>query len=97
MERNKDNWLDKYAVTCRVFKGRWSIRHCIRIYSEIKDLKIEMAQRARGGVQHYESAYNPCEHCRSFARTLKALRQQGDNRELLVSESGENQTWAACG
>jgi len=51
MNREKDNWLDKYAVTCRVFKGRWSIRHCLRIYSEIKDLKIEMSTRGRRGAQ----------------------------------------------
>ena len=66
MESDQDLWLDHHAVTCRVFRGRWSIRHCMRIYSDIKDLKINMSSRSSGKVMHYQSAYNPCEHCENL-------------------------------
>ncbi len=63
MERDRELWLDHYAVSCRVFRGRWSIRHCLRIYSDIRDLKIHMSSRSKDKVTHYHSAYNPCEQC----------------------------------
>ncbi len=66
-------WLDENAVTCRVFKGRWNIRHCLRMYLEIKDLKIEMATRGGGKVTRYESSYNPCRRCKILARRLKEM------------------------
>ena len=97
MKRDNENWLDRYSVTCRVFKGRWSIRHCLRIYSEIKDLKIEMATRGRGGVQRYESSYNPCEHCRALANTLRALQAEREAQARALVESTNAEPWAACG
>lgn len=97
MKRDKDSWLDSYAVTCRVFKGRWSIRHCLRIYSEIRDLKIEMATRGRGGVQRYESSYNPCEHCMALANTLRTLETECAAQEQSLKESTNVESWAACG
>jgi len=97
MEREKDNWLEKYAVTCRVFKGRWSIRHCLKIYSEIKDLKIEIATRSRGGVQKYQSTYNPCEHCRVLVRTLRAFQGKTDMHTVPLEDQNQVEPWAACG
>lgn len=70
MDNDQKLWLEQNAVTCRVFKGRWSIRHCLRMYNDIKDLKIEMSSRARGKVVRHESAYNPCEHCRVLTRFM---------------------------
>lgn len=63
MTNSQQLWLEKNAVTCRIFRGRWSLRHCLRIYGDIKDLKIRMATRANGRVVHHQSCYNPCEHC----------------------------------
>lgn len=71
MVKDRKVWLDEFAVTCRVFKGRWSIRHCYRMYQDIKDLKIHVASRAKGKVTRYESTYNPCEHCKVLATYLK--------------------------
>lgn len=75
MERDQELWLDHHAVTCRVFRGRWSVRHCFRIYSEIKDLRIRMSTRAKGKVTHYHSAYNPCEHCPNLQQYIKNIEQ----------------------
>lgn len=97
MKREKDNWLDEYAVTCRVFKGRWSIRHCLRIYSEIRDLKIEMATRGRGGIRRYESCYNPCERCSALVNKLKDLEAERAAAAQTVPESTNGEFWAACG
>ncbi|MGC8603844.1 MAG: hypothetical protein ACP5VS_09170 [Desulfomonilaceae bacterium] len=97
MKIDKDDWLDQYAVTCRVFKGRWSIRHCLRIYSEIRELKIEMATRGRGGVQRYESSYNPCEHCSVLAKTLRAIQAERSAQADAIAESIDLESWAACG
>jgi len=70
MKPDEKLWLEQHAVTCRVFKGRWSVRHCLRMYNDIKDLKIEMSSRAHGKVTRHESAYNPCEHCRVLTRLV---------------------------
>jgi len=63
MTSDRRLWLEKNAVTCRIFRGKWSVRHCLRIYGDIKDLRIRMATRAKGRVIHHQSCYNPCEHC----------------------------------
>ncbi len=97
MKRDKESWLDRYSVTCRVFKGRWSIRHCLRIYSEIRDLKIEMVTRGRGGPQRHESSYNPCEHCVVLASTLRALEAERAAQAQSLKESTDVESWAACG
>jgi len=68
METNLQQWLETNAVTCSVFRGRWSVKHCLRIYGDIRDLKIRMAKRANGRVTHYQSSYNPCEHCQNLKR-----------------------------
>lgn len=73
MKAVQRNWLDQNAVTCRVFKGRWNIRHCLRMYLEIRDLKIEMATRGGGKVVRYESSYNPCSRCKVLAKVLKEI------------------------
>ncbi|HTY24616.1 MAG TPA: hypothetical protein VMC85_15895 [Desulfomonilaceae bacterium] len=69
-------WLDEYAVTCRVFKGRWNIRHCLRMYNDIKDLKIQMSSRAHGKVTRHESCYNPCERCKVLHHYISSLPHQ---------------------
>lgn len=71
MATDRKMWLDEYAVTCRVFKGRWSIRHCLRMYNDIKDLKIHMSSRANGRVTRHESQYNPCERCKILTRFME--------------------------
>jgi|GEM_PF-1997060 hypothetical protein len=71
MDTNQEQWLEKNAVTCSVFRGRWSVKHCLRIYGDIKDLRIRMATRAHGRVIHYQSSYNPCEHCQNLIRYLE--------------------------
>ena len=73
MKADQKLWLNEYAVNCRVFKGRWSIRHCLRMYNDISDLKIQMSTRAQGRVTRHESAYNPCKKCKILANYLKAL------------------------
>lgn len=75
MKTEQKAWLDTHAVTCRVFKGRWSIRHCLRMYHDIKDLKIQMSTRGGGKVYRHESAYNPCEHCSILSRYIEAERE----------------------
>jgi hypothetical protein len=69
-------WLDDHAVSCRVFKGRWSIRHCLRMYNDIKDLKIHMSSRAHGHVTRHESAYNPCQRCKTLAKYMESLPKE---------------------
>lgn len=83
MKIDQKAWLDTHAVTCRVFKGRWSIRHCFRMYNEIKDLKIQMSTRGGGKVYRHESAYNPCEHC----RVLSHYRETAPD---LADQFGQN-------
>lgn len=73
MNAIRRTWLDENAVTCRVFKGRWNIRHCLRMYFEISDLKIEMATRGGGKVTKYQSSYNPCRRCKVLAKRLKEI------------------------
>jgi hypothetical protein len=76
MNNEQQVWLDQYAVRCKVFKGRWSIRHCLKMYNDIKDLRIQMSSRASGQVNRYESSYNPCERCSVLARYFEALNAQ---------------------
>ena len=73
MPSDQKLWLDEYAVTCRVFKGRWSIRHCLRVSNGMKDLKIHMSTRARGKVTRHESCYNPCQRCKVLTRYIASL------------------------
>lgn len=84
-------WLDDHAVTCRVFKGRWNIRHCLRMYFEIGDLKIDMATRGGGKITKYESSYNPCSRCKVLAKRLKELKPDevasGKFREAHLRET----------
>ena len=76
MSTDKKAWLDRNAVTCRVFKGRWSIRHCFKMYNDIKDLKIQMSTRGGGIVKRHESAYNPCERCKILAEYKNNMEEQ---------------------
>ena len=91
MSTIRRTWLDEHAVTCRVFKGRWNIRHCLRMYFEINDLKIEMATRGGGKVTKYQSSYNPCRRCKVLARRLKELPVEATPsptfRDNVVSEA----------
>lgn len=73
MKTDQKVWLDEYAVTCRVFKGRWSVRHCLRMYNDIRDLKIHMSSRSKGRVIRHHSAYNPCERCKVLTRYIESL------------------------
>lgn len=73
MKTDQKGWLEEHAVTCRVFKGRWSIRHCLRMFNDIKDLKIHMSSRVRGKVTRYESTYNPCERCKVLTKYMDSL------------------------
>jgi hypothetical protein len=70
MRGERSSWLNEYSVTCRVFKGRWSIRHCLKMYNDINDLKIRMSSRAKGKVTRHESMYNPCETCKVLTRHM---------------------------
>lgn len=73
MKVDKKLWLDRHAVSCRVFKGRWSIRHCLKMYNDIKDLKIHMSSRGHGKVTRHESSYNPCEHCKILTGYVESI------------------------
>ena len=86
-------WLDEYAVTCRVFKGRWSIRHCLRLYSEMSDLKIRMATRANGKITRHESAYNPCERCKVLGAYLEKVAAENPTYDS-TEDASYNQIWA---
>ena len=90
---DRDSWLDEYAVTCRVFKGRWSIRHCVRMYFNIRDLKIRMSSRFKGKVARYESSYNPCENCEVIIRYLESQRED-PNLYDPAANSHQNEMWA---
>ncbi len=63
MQDSGKRWLDEYGVTCNVFRGRWSVRHCVRIYNNIRALRFSMSSRNGGKVARHQSAYNPCEKC----------------------------------
>lgn len=93
MKTDRKLWLDEYAVTCRVFKGRWSIRHCIRMYNDISDLKVKMSSRASGKFRRYESAYNPCKRCKVMENYLK---RQHDSRHHFRGPRDRscNEVWA---
>lgn len=71
MESAEKTWLDEYAVTCGVFRGRWSIRHCLRMYNDMNELKIHISSRAGGRVTRHHSGYNPCRHCPVLTRFLE--------------------------
>jgi len=86
-------WLEENAVTCRVFKGKWSIRHCLRMYNDIKELKIEMSSRINGKVTRYESAYNPCEHCKVLTRYVNEPCP-ADRPFRPTGEPSYNEVWA---
>lgn len=93
MKMDQQGWLEEYAVTCRVFKGRWSIRHCLRMYNDINDLKIRMSSRANGRVTRHESAYNPCRRCKVLADYFKT-RHGEEQHYNRGSETGWNEVWA---
>ena len=91
MATDQKLWLDEYAVTCRVFKGRWSIRHCLRMHNDIKELKIQMSSRANGSVTRYESTYNPCERCKVLMRYMSNLPS---DQEHYDEAETYKQAWA---
>jgi hypothetical protein len=86
---NRKVWLDEYAVSCRVFKGRWSIRHCLRMYNDIKDLKIHMSSRSHGTVTRHESAYNPCQRCKTLAKYMESLPKDEGQYEAETKFVGD--------
>ncbi len=90
---DRDSWLDEYAVTCRVFKGRWSMRHCVKMYSDIRDLKIRMSSRLKGKVARYESAYNPCAHCEVMTRYLNSQSEDLEHYDQTAN-SHHHGAWA---
>lgn len=94
MKIDQQGWLDEHAVTCRVFKGRWSIRHCFRMYSDIDDLKIRMSSRAKGRVTRHESTYNPCKRCKILADYLKN-RHEEELHYKASNEAERNELWAS--
>jgi hypothetical protein len=94
MNADRKLWLEENAVTCRVFKGKWSIRHCLRMYNDIKELKIEMSSRINGKVTRYESAYNPCEHCKVLTRYVN-VPCPSDGQYHPVVEPAYNEAWGA--
>ncbi len=93
MATDQQVWLKEYAVTCRVFKGRWSIRHCLKMCNDIRDLRIRMSTRSKGRVTRHESTYNPCEHCTILTNYLKQHGEDvnGFNRP---QEANFNEVWA---
>ncbi len=94
MKTDQKTWLDEYAVTCRVFKGRWSIRHCVRMYNDIKDLKIQMSSRAKGKVTRHESSYNPCERCKVLTNYRNNLLEEQNQYKRHTTEPQYNEIWA---
>ncbi len=94
MRTDEAAWLDNYSVTCRVFKGRWSVRHCLRMYNDIKDLKIRMSSRADGKVTRHESTYNPCSRCQVLAGYLEALSREENMYEPQGEPAPYNEVWA---
>ena len=93
MATDQQVWLKEYAVTCRVFKGRWSIRHCLKMYDDIKDLRIRMSSRSKGKVTRHESTYNPCEHCAILANYLQECRDEA-NEYGQPTGPRQNEAWA---
>ncbi len=93
MKVEQENWLEEYAVDCRVFKGRWSIRHCVRMHNDIRDLKIRMSSRFKGKVARYESTYNPCSRCKVLAHYLSAQCEGTGEYDRSHGTHG-NQAWA---
>ncbi len=94
MKTEQKAWLDENAVFCRVFRGRWSVRHCLRMYHDIKDLKIHMSSRGNGKVTKYESTYNPCEHCRVLAEYVREQAQEAPVMPQNYQDSVPNEMWA---
>lgn len=86
MKSDQKGWLQEHAVTCRVFKGKWGIRHCVKMYNDIRDLKIHMSSRVKGKVTRYESAYNPCERCKVLTRYLESLPPDADGQSPAAEE-----------
>ena len=93
MKAERTTWLDDHAVTCRVFKGKWNIRHCLRMRDEMGDLKIRMATRANGAITRHESAYNPCDHCKVLANHLKSIAAESPRYDKS-DDTSYNQVWA---
>lgn len=93
MKTDQKRWLDEYAVTCRVFKGRWNIRHCLRMYNEIGELKIQMSTRANGKVTRHQSAYNPCKRCKVLVNYLKSHSDEGQMYDR-TSDTAYSEVWA---
>ena len=93
MKTDQKTWLDEFAVTCRVFKGRWSIRHCLRMCNEIDDLRIRMSSREKGGTRRHESAYNPCRGCKVMANYLAQRTDEPQSRDL-TENTACNEVWA---
>lgn len=93
MKTEQKRWLDEYAVTCRAFKGRWNIRHCLRMYNEIDDLKIQMSTRANGKVTRHQSTYNPCKRCKVLVNYLKS---RSDDRQTYdhTRDTTYSEVWA---
>ena len=87
-------WLDEHAVSCRVFRGRWSVRHCLKMYNDIKELRIHMSSRGDGKVTRYESSYNPCEHCRVLAKYTRENTEETQTIPQTYQESVGNDMWA---
>jgi hypothetical protein len=87
MKTDQKGWLEEHAVSCRVFKGRWSIRHCLRMYNDIKDLRIHMSSRVRGKVTRYESAYNPCERCKILTKYIDSQPRDPEDQSRSVQQT----------
>lgn len=94
MGADRSGWLKENAVHCRVFKGKWNIRHCIKMYNDIKDLKIQMSSRFKGKVARYESTYNPCEHCPVLSRYLAAQEEHSPEEYNDRREKPSQGVWA---
>ena len=92
MKSDEKTWLDEFAVTCRVFKGRWSIRHCLRMSGDISDLRIRMSSRDRGKVTHHESAYNPCKGCKVMINYLESRSEETPSYDG-AGVSPRNEVW----
>jgi hypothetical protein len=88
MKSEQKVWLDEFAVNCRVFKGRWSIRHCVRMFNDIKDLKIHMSSRSKGKVTRHESTYNPCERCKILSNYVNNASENEGLCELMRTNPG---------
>jgi hypothetical protein len=92
MKSDEKTWLNEFAVTCRVFKGRWSIRHCLRMSGDINDLKIQMSSRDGGKVTRHESAYNPCKGCKVMINYLEGQTEERSGCDV-PGASPRNEIW----